>query len=246
MEQTTEEPNLHFISHLPNTVHGDQLLNQMFRCMPTGSWLFKYGRVPLSFLMTESIWDVSHSLFAPHKNSDLFFHSKRASAGIKNGTRCKLSVIAEAVSNCTQVIPSSVMQYNDHFYPTIATDDEVPGKKKKSTGRQSGVPYVAVNIEPKAKSVCQVFSPNSQMSPFDVYVGDSSSNLASWTSGISCCGNYLFSKHHLSKRAFRTSLLCLDEPSRSYLYYSQVHSARCWLNAQYPEKRHTWGRQSGH
>ncbi|KLO18360.1 S-adenosyl-L-methionine-dependent methyltransferase [Schizopora paradoxa] len=128
------QPNLHFISHLPNTVHGDQLLNQIFRCMPMESWLFKYGRVPLSFLMTESIWE-------------------RTSADIKSGTRCKLSVIAEAVSDCTKVVPSSDMHYNEHFYPPTGVDDEVPAKKKrKSAGRQSGVPYVAVNVEPRAKS----------------------------------------------------------------------------------------------
>ena len=51
--------NLHFISHVPNHVHGDQLVAQLYRCIPERSWLFRYGRVPMSLILAESLWEVS-------------------------------------------------------------------------------------------------------------------------------------------------------------------------------------------
>jgi len=137
--ESQEPPNIHFISHLPNTVHGDQLLAQIFRCMPDKSWLFKYGRVPLSLLMTESIWE-------------------RTSADIRNKTRCKLSVIAEAVSDCSEVLPSALTPFDEHFYPPNSSETEessAPKKKRKATGRPIGVPYVAVNVTPKVRPFVQ-------------------------------------------------------------------------------------------
>lgn len=54
------EPNpyLHFISHLPMDVLGEQLLAQLLRCAPEQSWLFKHGRVSMSYLMHDWVWDV--------------------------------------------------------------------------------------------------------------------------------------------------------------------------------------------
>jgi hypothetical protein len=54
-------PHLHFVSHLPMDVLGEQLIAQLFRCAPEHSWLFKYGRVPMSYLMHEWVWDVGFS-----------------------------------------------------------------------------------------------------------------------------------------------------------------------------------------
>lgn len=83
---------------------------------------------------------------------------KRTDADVRAKKRCKLSVIAEAVSDCSEAIPSSELRYkyNDYFYPPNApeVDDEgTPKKKRKTAGRQFGLPYVAVNVNPKAKPV---------------------------------------------------------------------------------------------
>lgn len=51
-------PNLHFISHIPQTTQGEQFVAQLMRCVPDESWLFRYGRVPLTLLMAESMWKV--------------------------------------------------------------------------------------------------------------------------------------------------------------------------------------------
>jgi hypothetical protein len=49
---------LQFISHLPQNVLGEQLIAQLFRGIPEKSWLFKYGRVPLSFALSHWVWEV--------------------------------------------------------------------------------------------------------------------------------------------------------------------------------------------
>jgi transcription factor 1 len=51
-------PQLHFVSHLASSVSGEQFISQLFRCMPDQQWLFKYGRVPMSILISEYIWKV--------------------------------------------------------------------------------------------------------------------------------------------------------------------------------------------
>ena len=51
-------PQLQFISHLPSTVLGEQLISQLFRSIPNQQWLFRYGRVPLNFLLSEYVWKV--------------------------------------------------------------------------------------------------------------------------------------------------------------------------------------------
>lgn len=51
-------PELHFVTHIPQTVHGEQLVAQLFRCIPEKSWLFKYGRIPMSFILADWVWRV--------------------------------------------------------------------------------------------------------------------------------------------------------------------------------------------
>lgn len=51
-------PELHFVTHIPQTVAGEQLVAQLFRCIPEKSWLFKYGRVPMSFILADWVWRV--------------------------------------------------------------------------------------------------------------------------------------------------------------------------------------------
>jgi len=52
-------PSLQFISHIPHSITGEQLVNQFLRCIPDKTWLFKYGRVPLNLVMGEWVWQVS-------------------------------------------------------------------------------------------------------------------------------------------------------------------------------------------
>lgn len=57
----TVHPSLQFISHIPHSITGEQLMNQFLRCIPDKTWLFKYGRVPLNLIMGEWLWQVSSS-----------------------------------------------------------------------------------------------------------------------------------------------------------------------------------------
>ena len=61
-------PHLQFISHLPSNVTGEQLIAQLFRSIPDQQWLFQYGRVPLSFILSDYVWKVRlrHSNEAKH------------------------------------------------------------------------------------------------------------------------------------------------------------------------------------
>ena len=54
----TVHPSLQFISHIPQSITGEQLVNQFLRCIPDNTWLFKYGRVPLNLIMGGWVWQV--------------------------------------------------------------------------------------------------------------------------------------------------------------------------------------------
>ncbi|GJE94935.1 SAM-dependent methyltransferase [Phanerochaete sordida] len=123
-------PQLHFISHIPQNIKGEQLVAQLFRNIPDRSWLFKYGRVPMSFVLGEWIWE-------------------RVSAIRKSKARCKVSVIAEATAQLqTAVRPASLQPYDVHFHPIpYATHN------KKPESRRIGHPLAAVNIVPLAEQL---------------------------------------------------------------------------------------------
>lgn len=57
-------PELHFVTHIPQTIPGEQLVAQLFRCIPEKSWLFKYGRVPMSFVLADWVWRVGFCVWA--------------------------------------------------------------------------------------------------------------------------------------------------------------------------------------
>lgn len=52
-------PRLQFISHLPITVYGEQLIAQILRLIPNRNWLFRFGRVKMNLLLSEYVWQVS-------------------------------------------------------------------------------------------------------------------------------------------------------------------------------------------
>ena len=68
----TVHPSLQFISHIPHSITGEQLVNQFLRCIPDKTWLFKYGRVPLNLIMGEWVWQVSSSRIPSYTHPSLY------------------------------------------------------------------------------------------------------------------------------------------------------------------------------
>ncbi|OSD04052.1 S-adenosyl-L-methionine-dependent methyltransferase [Trametes coccinea BRFM310] len=125
-------PNLHFVAHLPQSVKGEQLIAQLFRCIPEQSWLFQYGRVPMSFLLNNLMYG-------------------RVTARPKAKARCKLSVIAEACAEVEDAVdPEMLAPYEEHFYPLPAAS----GIQKPSTKRV-GQPMHAITATPYSEQVIQ-------------------------------------------------------------------------------------------
>ncbi|PCH43743.1 S-adenosyl-L-methionine-dependent methyltransferase [Wolfiporia cocos MD-104 SS10] len=127
-------PQLHFISHLQHTIKGEQLIAQLFRCIPERSWLYKYGRIPMSFVLSDWVW-------------------QRISAPPPLARRCKLTVIAEAVASFRLTLdPESLLPYDDHFHPPTPKS---PSDRRPET-RRPGYPLVAMNIIPYEDQIIQI------------------------------------------------------------------------------------------
>lgn len=140
------------MSHLPSTVIGEQLIAQLFRGIPDSQWLFQYGRVPMSFILSEYVWKVSQMCCL----CALFQVSlQRVSAGTDQTTaRCKLSVIAEAVADCKEALsPDALQPFGDHFHPVPSTLSSGPSAKRGS--RRVGNPFQAINVVPLEHQVCR-------------------------------------------------------------------------------------------
>ncbi|KAI0320776.1 S-adenosyl-L-methionine-dependent methyltransferase [Amylostereum chailletii] len=122
-------PSLQFIIHIPQSISGEQFVAQLLRCIPERSWLFKYGRVPMSFLLSDWVW-------------------RRVSANVDATERCKLSVIAEATADIRLALPSELLQpFDDHFHPTRTAYNQLADTRKPEA-RRLGTPYVAATIVP--------------------------------------------------------------------------------------------------
>ncbi|TFY70882.1 hypothetical protein EVG20_g2110 [Dentipellis fragilis] len=123
-------PRLHFITHIPQTIAGEQLVAQLFRNIPERSWLFKYGRIPMSFLMSDWVW-------------------RRVSAPSRNSERCKLSVIAEATTGFGLAVPpEALLPFDDHFHPTRYGAKITTNPSRRPENRRIGSPFVAANTVP--------------------------------------------------------------------------------------------------
>ncbi|KAI0958757.1 hypothetical protein AcV7_004477 [Taiwanofungus camphoratus] len=122
-------PQLHFISHLQHTIQGEQLIAQLYRCIPDQSWLYKFGRVPMSFILSDWVWN-------------------RLSAKPHTRHRCKVSVIAEATATSELSLPpKSLLPYDDHFHPVTAKSGV---SERRPESRRPGHPLVSINIVPHA------------------------------------------------------------------------------------------------
>ncbi|KAJ7072347.1 S-adenosyl-L-methionine-dependent methyltransferase [Mycena amicta] len=127
-------PRLHFISHLQSNVSGEQLLSQLLRSIPDRQWLFKYGRIPMSFLLSESLWN--------------------RVTGDSLSVRCKLSMISAAVASSKHALPAKdLLPFSDNFHPIPSAHALAQRKSERAANKalvtgKTGNPYLAVNIEP--------------------------------------------------------------------------------------------------
>ncbi|KDQ21536.1 hypothetical protein BOTBODRAFT_150422 [Botryobasidium botryosum FD-172 SS1] len=131
-------PNLRFVSHLPLSGHGEQLLSQFIHAIPERSWLFRYGRMPMHILVAE--WML-----------------ERLSAEPGTTNRCKLSVFAQAVADIDPTIPAEeTSPYSDNFFPVPSAIMEKKRDASQSLrSRVPGHPFLALSIIPKADSHIQ-------------------------------------------------------------------------------------------
>ncbi|VDC03590.1 unnamed protein product [Peniophora sp. CBMAI 1063] len=129
-------PNLHFISHIFMTAQHEQFVSQLHRCIPQKSWLFQYGRVPMSLIMGE--WGF-----------------KRLTAGENDMERCKHSVISQISAQTDLAIPmEATAPFTSHFHPVKVQHLAI---ERRAVSRRIGSPYLAVNVVPHTE---QLILPN--------------------------------------------------------------------------------------
>lgn len=150
-------PELHFVTHIPQTILGEQLVAQLFRCIPEKSWLFKHGRIPMSFILADWVWRVGLLFCLSWTTSHTF---QRISSPPKGAERCKLSVVAEASSHFFPSLPpESLSPFLDHFHPATSPTRVGGGFGLRPETRRRGSPFLAVNIIPHDQQVGYVQTP---------------------------------------------------------------------------------------
>ncbi|CAE6470221.1 unnamed protein product [Rhizoctonia solani] len=129
--KTAPHSTLSFIGHLPLGPVGEQLIAQLLRAIPERSWLFKYGRMRMSWLLAQRMVE-------------------RITSPPPKAARCKLTLIAEATAKLTSALPQEALaDYDKYFWPK--SESMVGGKKKTPLPRRIGQPFVAFNIDPQAE-----------------------------------------------------------------------------------------------
>jgi transcription factor 1 len=142
-------PELHFVTHIPQTILGEQLVAQLFRCIPDQSWLFKYGRIPMSFVLADWVWRVSFPLALCLTAAHAF---QRISAQPNGAERCKLSVISEASSRFFPSLPPErLLPVFDHFHPATTITNHT---SLRPENRRRGSPFLAMSVVPHDEQVC--------------------------------------------------------------------------------------------
>ncbi|KDN37008.1 hypothetical protein RSAG8_10461, partial [Rhizoctonia solani AG-8 WAC10335] len=108
--KTAPHSTLSFVGHLPLGPVGEQLIAQLLRAIPERSWLFKYGRMRMSWLLAQRMVE-------------------RISSPPLRSARCKLTLIAEATAYLTPAVPNEILEdYDKYFWPK--SESMVGGKKK--------------------------------------------------------------------------------------------------------------------
>ncbi|WFC98424.1 hypothetical protein MYAM1_001151 [Malassezia yamatoensis] len=91
-----------FVAQIPNTVHGEQLFAQLIHAIPSGFWLFKFGRVKMVFVCGETV--AIRALATPAQTKD----------------RAKLGATVQCLSTPELLFSAEQLQpYADYFYPSI-------------------------------------------------------------------------------------------------------------------------------
>ncbi|KAF8902639.1 ribosomal RNA adenine dimethylase-domain-containing protein [Mucidula mucida] len=133
-------PQLQWISHIPSTSHGEQLVSQLLRFIPGRQWLFKFGRVSLNMVLGSFV--TSRLTAAPeHKASS---------------TRCKLTLIREATATVREPLPFDATQpFVDHFHPAPGAYrvKTLASIKARKDNKLLGLPFQTMVLEPRADEV---------------------------------------------------------------------------------------------
>jgi len=120
-------PQLRCILHINSTVEGEQLLAQLMRTIPDKQWLFKYGRIPLTFNLSSRMRD-------------------RIRGPTCTTARCKVSVMAQAAADFSEAVPYDALQpFQDHFHPTVPKHE---GNKVGLDERRTGNPMSSLTAIP--------------------------------------------------------------------------------------------------
>lgn len=124
---------------------GEQFISQLLRLIPERQWLFKFGRVPMSFILSDWVWQVRSGQLILNLNTYCLCQ-RILPPNMK--VQCKLSVIAEATAAREEVLPFAVTQpYNEQFFP------EPPVTSRASGKRKVGNPFRVVNLIPLSEQV---------------------------------------------------------------------------------------------
>lgn len=116
---------------------------QILRTIPERSWLFKYGRMRMSLIIAESLYNVCGILLSMY-NSSYTFLLQRINAPLKKKERCKLSIIAEATTDFRQPLhPGRLKPYDNHFWPPTPLNRYILPESRKP-----GHPMTAVTFMP--------------------------------------------------------------------------------------------------
>ncbi|KAI0305536.1 S-adenosyl-L-methionine-dependent methyltransferase [Multifurca ochricompacta] len=108
-------PELHFVTHIPQTIPGEQLVAQLFRCIPEKSWLFKYGRIPMSFILADWVW---RRISAQPKGAERSTNTIRiGGSGLRPETRRRGSpfLAVNVVPHAQQVIDKGKLDQWDYI-----------------------------------------------------------------------------------------------------------------------------------
>ncbi|PPQ90561.1 hypothetical protein CVT25_015875 [Psilocybe cyanescens] len=125
-------PHLHFIMQLGGGVDGELVGAQLLRTIPDRQWLFKFGRVPMNFVLSDRMWERFRAPEALTKQGQ---------------ARCKVSVMAQSVAHLSETVPyDSLQPYGEHFHPERynAFEEKFTNLEK----RRAGTPHVAAGFLP--------------------------------------------------------------------------------------------------
>ena len=182
-------PQLQFIIHMHTSVDGEQLLSQLFRCVPDRQWLFRYGRVPVHFILATRMWEVCITLSC--KNTDTKQYQQRLTAPEGKSARCKLSIISQSTTDLKEcVTPKALQPYSHHFHPDTLLSAATSQKNTRGLDpRRVGTPHVAVSAVPLPNQVILFFvkSRRSYDTHFDSLFDKGTSILGTMYSGSFSC-----------------------------------------------------------